>query len=55
MIRSPRNTGPWKDIDANVTIGEKSYFDTNMLISKFEIVYGGALHTLSYAGTIPKS
>ena len=42
MVRSPRNRGPWKDIDANVTIGEKSYFDTKMCIFKYEIVYGGA-------------
>ena len=42
MVRSPRNRGPWKDIDANVTIGEKSYFDTNMWKIKYEIVYGGA-------------
>ena len=42
MVRSPRNRGPWKDIDANVTIGEKSYFDTKMWIFKYEIVYGGA-------------
>ena len=55
MVGSPRNRGPWKDIDANVTIGEKSYFDTNMWIFKYEIDNGDALHTLSYADTIPKS
>ena len=55
MVRSHRNRGPWKDIDANVTIGEKSYFDTNMWIFKYEIDYGGASDTLSYADTIPKS
>ena len=55
MVGSPRNGGPWKDIDDNVTIGEKSYFDTNMWIFKFEIDYGGTLHTQSYADTILKS
>ena len=55
MVGSPRNRGPWKDIDDNVTIGEKSYFDTNMWIFKYEIDYGGALHTLLYADTLPKS
>ena len=41
MVKSPRNRGPWKDIDADVTMGEKSYFDTKMWIFKCEIVYGG--------------
>ena len=54
MVGSPRNRDPWKDIDANVTIGEKSYFDTNMWIFKYEIDYGGVIHTQSYADTIPK-
>ena len=47
MVESPRNIGPWKYIDASVTIGEKSYFDTDMWIFKYEIVCGGALHTNS--------
>ena len=55
MVGFPRNRGPWKDIDANVTIGEKSYFDKNMWLFKYEIDYGGSLHTLSYTDTIPKS
>ena len=46
---------PEKIFDAFVTIGEKSYFDTNMWISKCEIDYGGTLHTQSYADTILKS